>query len=269
MSADRSVVQPTRNPMALDRGESTDVISLHAAVSRERPEPIEGMEPVSLWLVVFIAALLFWAGSYLTQYSGGFRADEFNEGQINVKPPPSRAGVGDQDPAARLAAQGALVYNANCMPCHQSDGNGLAGQFPPLAGSEWVLAEGPNRLIRIVLHGLEGPITVKGNTYNLQMNAFGEVLSDTEISAVLTYIRNTWGNKASVVTKEEVTAVRGSTAGHSGYWTVAQLEEVPETGGATPVTSGTDGAALSLDDLRALLEGLSADERTQLLQSIE
>lgn len=268
MSSETQSGQQPGNAIALDRGEATDVTALHAAVSRERPEPEEGMEPLSLWLVVMISVLLFWAGSYLTQFSGGFRADEFNERQINVKPPPSRAGAGDQDPKSRAVAQGALVYNANCAACHQADGNGQSSLFPPLAGSEWVLAEGPNRLIRIVLHGLEGPITVKGNTYNGQMYPFGDMLSDAEIASVLTYIRNTWGNQASLVTREEVASVRAATADHSGYWTAALLEDVPESGGATPVADTEGGASLSLDDLRALLQGLSEDDRAELLEGL-
>ena len=99
MSADNFSNPSVRN-RALDRGESTDVVDLHAAVMRERPEPVEGMEPLNLWLVVFIAVLLFWAGSYLTHFSGGFRADEFAESQINPTPPPV-VGGGADDPVSK------------------------------------------------------------------------------------------------------------------------------------------------------------------------
>ena len=94
--------QPTSGIGAgLDRGEATDVVDLHAAVLRERPEPVEGREPLNLWLVVLIGVMVFWAGSYLTHYSGGFRADEFSETQINPVPPPVEGGGGAEDPVAR------------------------------------------------------------------------------------------------------------------------------------------------------------------------
>lgn len=271
MSMDLSRPSQSANPTALDRGETTDVVDLHAVVTRERPEPQEGMEPVSLWLVVFIAVLLFWAGSYLTQYSGGFRADEFNEGQINVKAAPARGG-GSEDPAEEMARAGAAVYANNCGVCHQADGNGTPGLFPPLAGSEWVLAEGPNRLVRIVLHGLQGPIQVKGTAFNNQMNAFGPNLSDKEISAVLTYIRNTWGNKASMVTPEEVAAVRAATDPRSVAWTAEELDAVPVSGGAVADSGGENevgGAEPTMEQIKAVLQGLSEEERASLLESLE
>jgi mono/diheme cytochrome c family protein len=271
MSMDLSRPSQSANPTALDRGETTDVVDLHAIVTRERAEPEEGMEPLSLWLVVFIAVLLFWAGSYLTQYSGGFRADEFNEGQINVKAPPVRGG-GSEDPAEQLARAGAIVYANNCVACHQGDGNGTPGLFPPLTGSEWVLAEGPNRLIRIVLHGLQGPILVKGTAYNNQMNAFGPNLSDKEVAAVLTYIRNTWGNKASMVTAEEVAAVRAATDARSVAWTAEELDLVPVTGGAVADAGGdteVGGAQPTLEQIKAVLQSLSEEERAALLESLE
>ena len=120
----------------LDLGEATDVVDLHAAVLREKAEPVEGREPLNLWLVVFIGGLVFWAGSYLTHYSGGFRADEFSETQINPVPPPVAGGGGAEDPVTKQARAGAIVFTTYCQPCHQADGNGLPNQFPPLAGSE-------------------------------------------------------------------------------------------------------------------------------------
>ncbi len=253
------------SPSAPDRGEATDVAALHAAIGRERPDPVEGREPLNLWLVVFIAALLFWAGAYLTHYSGGFRADEFNELQINPPPPPAPKGGagGGEDP---LIKQGAVVYTTYCAPCHQADGNGVAGQFPPLAGSEWVLGEGPNRIIRIVLHGLQGPIEVKGQAYNNAMNAFRDSLSDAEIAAAISYIRNSWGNKASVVKPDEVVALRGATADRSAPWSAAELLEIPESGGAAPAAGAP--ASLGPDQIKAALEALSAEERKALLEAL-
>lgn len=103
------------------------------------------------------------------------------------------------------AADGAAVYNT-CVACHQADGSGIPGAFPPLAESEWV--NGPvENLIRIQLRGLMGPITVKGVAYNSVMPP-NAALSDEEIAAVLTHVRSNFGNKASAVTADQVKALR-------------------------------------------------------------
>lgn len=97
-------------------------------------------------------------------------------------------------------------YVKYCLTCHQQDGNGVRGQFPPLAGNE--LITGPiDSLVRIVLFGLEGPVTVKGQEYNQVMPA-QDYLTDQQIADVLTYIRSSWGNNAQAVKPEDVAATR-------------------------------------------------------------
>lgn len=103
------------------------------------------------------------------------------------------------------AADGAAAY-ATCAACHQANGAGIPGAFPPLAESEWV--NGPvENLIRIQLRGLMGPITVKGTAYNSVMPP-NAAMSDDEIAAVLTYIRSNFGNTSSAVTADQVKALR-------------------------------------------------------------
>src|SRR5690606_29517374 len=104
---------------------------------------------------------------------------------------------------------GEQVY-AVCAACHQQNGQGMAGSWPPLVGSEWLL-NNPEVPIRIVLHGLEGPITVKGQAYDNIMQAWADQLNDEQIAAVLTYARSSWGNNAPAVTAEQVAAVREAT----------------------------------------------------------
>ncbi len=249
----------------LDLGEATDVVDLHAAVLREKAEPVEGREPLNLWLVVFIGGLVFWAGSYLTHYSGGFRADEFSETQINPVPPPVAGGGGAEDPVTKQARAGAIVFTTYCQPCHQADGNGLPNQFPPLAGSEWVLAEGPNRIVRIVLNGLSGPVKVKGADYNNQMNAFKDSLDDGQIADVVTYIRNAWGNKASAVTTAEVAAIRKETASKVDAYAAAELEKVPVSGGGG---ASAGAAALTPAQLREALLKLPPAELKTLVEGL-
>lgn len=106
---------------------------------------------------------------------------------------------------AASAAAGAKVYTTNCSSCHQANGKGQPGVFPPLAGN--AVVTGPaSKVIHIVKNGLSGKITVNGATYNGQMPAWKGTLSDSDIAAVVTYIRSSWGNKASAVTASEVTS---------------------------------------------------------------
>lgn len=109
------------------------------------------------------------------------------------------------DPAVMAAGQASFAL---CMACHGMNGEG-GPIAPPLAGSEWVTGPVSNP-IRIVLRGLGGPITVAGKEYNMPapMGALPQ-LSDDQIAAVLTYARNSWGNKASAVTPDQVKAFRG------------------------------------------------------------
>lgn len=111
------------------------------------------------------------------------------------------------------------------MTCHQSDGGGLsASGFPPLAGTKWVTGS-DERLIKLVLNGLHGPIEVLGHKYGGQvpMTPFGGMLKDDEVAAVLTYVRNSFGNKASAVSPEKVKEVRASTKGKTGFYSPDEL----------------------------------------------
>ncbi|WP_158233315.1 cytochrome c [Reichenbachiella sp. 5M10] len=111
--------------------------------------------------------------------------------------------VASQDP---MLKKGQKVYRAHCMACHQKEGTGVLRMNPPLIQTEWVLGD-KARLIGIILNGFEGEIEVDGVTYNSIMNSFS-YLSDEEISALLTYVRQSFGNDASPVTSDEVAAVR-------------------------------------------------------------
>lgn len=102
--------------------------------------------------------------------------------------------------------RGKEVYDANCMSCHQENGQGLPGSFPTLVNKTYVGGD-KKKLIGIMIHGLEGEITVEGQQYNNVMAAY-EYLTDQQIADVLTYVRNSFGNKYSQVTPAEVKAVR-------------------------------------------------------------
>ncbi len=104
------------------------------------------------------------------------------------------------------ANNGAKLYVQNCSSCHQPNGQGVQGTFPPLAGNP-VVSEDPSVVIRIVKYGLNGKISVNGTDYNGMMPAWGQSLSNADIASIVTYVRSAWGNKASAVTQAEVTAV--------------------------------------------------------------
>lgn len=135
------------------------------------------------------------------------------------------AGTARAQTAPAAAPDGEQVYNAYCLTCHLPGGEGSEGVIPPLAGSEWVTGD-PARILRILLHGLSGPVLVMGIPYNSAMPPFGQVLSDDEIAAVATYVRSSWGNDASPITPEQVAAVRAETADRATPWTERELAAI-------------------------------------------
>jgi mono/diheme cytochrome c family protein len=124
-------------------------------------------------------------------------------------------------------AAGRARYQTLCIACHQADGQGLPGLAPSLARSEWV--QGPAaRTARIVLHGLQGPVTVAGAPFTapVVMPPQKDVLDDATIAEVLTYVRNEWGNQAPPVQAGEVKAAREQEAGRTAPWTAQELQQV-------------------------------------------
>lgn len=141
-------------------------------------------------------------------------------------PTPSNAATPTDPPLdiAALMSQGEELYHA-CIMCHGMNGDGLAGQFPPLKGAPFVI--GPeSRLTRILLQGLQGPVVVNGTTYEMPM-APAPLNEDQEFAAIMTYIRRSFGNNASAVSPATVTRIRAETKDKDSSWTVEELEQVP------------------------------------------
>lgn len=137
------------------------------------------------------------------------------------------SGLHAQDAAV---TRGQTVYMQVCFACHQPTGLGLPGMFPPLAGSDWTAAKKPDRMIRMVLHGFTGPITINGKPFATPaplMPPQGSVLSDAQIADVLSYVRDAFGNKASAVTPDEVKAIREAEKARVAMWTEAELQKIP------------------------------------------
>lgn len=129
--------------------------------------------------------------------------------------------------AADLYVKGKAIYarEGYCITCHQPDGKGLPSSgFPPLAGTKWVTGS-EERMIKIVLKGLMGPIEVNEKKYSGQvpMTPFGGMLKDEEVAAILTYVRNSFGNEAPAVSPAKVKAVRAATKSKVGFYAPQDL----------------------------------------------
>jgi mono/diheme cytochrome c family protein len=213
-----------------NRFQDDDLQKVHSQLMREKEEPTENFSPMPLFLVGLFMVLAFWAGIYLVKYSGDFGPFHYDETKV--------AGVAE-DTGPRevdMMALGKRIYNQNCVACHQSSGLGLPGVYPPLVAADWV-QDNPERLIKVILAGLAGPVVVNGNDYNNAMTAFGR-LSDQQIAAVLTYIRTdpAYENASYPVEPELVAQVRADYGARTEPWTQVELEEIhgPVTGQWSP-----------------------------------
>jgi mono/diheme cytochrome c family protein len=216
---------PDQSDPRLDQPGATDdsLQDVHAALLREKSEPSEGTVPIPLLLLGLISGLVFFSGVYFGRYAGGFDPLVYNEDAASTGGPAGGAAV-----AVDPVVLGKKLFVQNCVTCHQTTGLGLPGTYPPLAGSDWVNGN-EEAIVRILIHGLSGPVTVSGTTYSsAAMPAFGPLGSnwkDEKIADVLTYIRQEWGNKSPPVTKETVARIRAATATRGKAWTAPELAE--------------------------------------------
>src|SRR5438034_1832531 len=213
----------------MDYGESEDVQKVHAAIQREKQEPRVGLEPLSLWLIGIYALAVFFGGAYLGRFSGSFSGNSLDPGAVPTRSHGPGPGGGGQQPQQELtpAERGKKVFMANCAVCHQASGLGSQSQgYPPLAGSE-ITNGGSRRAAMVVMKGLQGPITVKGQKFGSAVMQPWESLGDQKVSDVLTYERQEWGNTGGPVTKEEIAALRKALAAHPGSFTEPDLQAVP------------------------------------------
>lgn len=123
--------------------------------------------------------------------------------------------------------RGAVIFNKEgfCVTCHQADGKGLESSgFPPLNNTSWVIGN-EERLIKLTLKGLLGPIVVNEKKYpgQVPMTPFGGMLNDQEIADVLTYVRNSFGNKGAAVSAKKVEQIRAAVKNKTGFYSPAEL----------------------------------------------
>ncbi len=230
-----------------DYTEGRSVTGVHAAIQREKPEPgherdlHEGIGKFPIWMLLLFAGVIFVAGGYLTVFSGGFSKSVYDSRNWNVSMLSGGGpGAGDEEVKSAKPPRelGKIVYGQNCVACHQANGQGLPGVNPPLAESDWVTGS-EKRLAAILLHGMGGPVEVKGQTYNGAMPAWGGNLSSEQIANTLTYIRSEWGNKASAIVPAQIDAAREELKGRTAPWTAAELQQIP----ADALLPGAENAA--------------------------
>ncbi len=216
---------PMHQDKRVDQAAVTDesLMAAHEKLIGKQPDEKAHYKLAPLALLFLFSGLIFFGGTYLGRFSGHFHPKVYNEYAM-----PPKAGEVAAAPAVDPIVLGKAVYAQVCASCHQPNGMGLPPAFPPLAASEWVASE--ERAIRIVLYGLEGPIKVKGVDYNGVMPAAGPGsgfnLSPEKIAAVLTYIRQEWGNTSGPVTAAKVAEIKGK-EGNRAAMKVAELEKLP------------------------------------------
>lgn len=226
-----------------DYREGDDISKVHAAIKREHGEPSTASTPIPAWLVGLSSLAVAIAFTYIGLFHGGFDGGVFNELDSNPRllfaQKSKTATAASEAPAKEesLAEQGKKVFAQNCVTCHQATGLGVPGAFPALAGSEYVLGS-PKRLAMILLKGLQGEIVVKGAKFNGAMPTWEKNLNDKKIAAVLTYIRQEWGNKAPEITPAQIEGARKEFASRTEPWNVKDILAVPADadlpGGAAP-----------------------------------
>ncbi len=184
--------------------EPDPVLVNEAALSRERPEPKEDLRPPGPGLYLFFAGMTAWGAFYLATYGGEDLSARGGDSRTAPLLVPQRGVDGKQ------------VYTANCAVCHQANGQGLAGNFPPLASSPWV-TDDEATIVRILLRGIDGPIEVKGVTYNGVMPSFVH-LTDEQLAAVASYARTNFGNEGTPILAEQVAQLRQALANQKTPW---------------------------------------------------
>jgi mono/diheme cytochrome c family protein len=181
-------------------GKINILVNAYGGAYEEKWEPAraETPTPVPTWAWVVFIVVVAWALYY---------------GIDLWRPPPQFADTPTygsrvvMPPASKPAALGAELYRTSCSSCHQANGQGVPHLFPPLAGDPVVTSRDPADLIRIVLFGAKGS-TINSVTYQAQMPAWADQLSDEEAAAVINHERTSWGNNAPTVTAADVAKVR-------------------------------------------------------------
>ena len=175
----------------MDYGETEEVQDTHAAIYREKVEPRIGREPLSLWLIAIYGLAVFFGGAYLGRYAGDFSGNGLD--YLGGAPRVATKGGGNAGAgqAAELtpAEKGKKIFSANCATCHQANGLGVPGQYPPLAGSE-IVNGGARRPTMIVLKGLQVRSRSRASTTARRDAAVGNAERRKIADVLTTFVKN-------------------------------------------------------------------------------
>ena len=190
MSKDQEEFIDRNDPTAMtDQG----IVQVHNQLDQQKTNPTDGFSVMPIVLMSLSAALIFLSGVHMAKGVVGF--------DVGVFDPQYVAPAVMVETEINLFKMGKKLFARNCEACHQGSGLGVAGAYPPLADSQWVLGS-EERLVKLVWNGLQGVIQVKGESYNGIMPAFEGQLTELQMAAVLTYIRQEWGNQATEISPE-------------------------------------------------------------------
>ncbi len=194
------------------------LVKSHVELSKYKHEPTKNFLKAPLVFVFVFGCLIFICSIQLAHSTN----------QFQLHPPVEIVELTPEEKEAqrleRKIASGSKIFAGRCASCHQPNGLGIDGQFPPLAGSEWVSAD-PAVIANVILKGLRGEISVKGKTYGTSaaVNMAALQLSDREVANVASYIRQAWGNSSSEVTEEQVSLIRAEFLNKQDQWVGSEL----------------------------------------------
>ena len=200
------------------------IVKSHVELSKNKHEPTKNFLIAPLVFVFVFGCLIFVCSIQLAHSTNSFQ----------LHPPVEVVELTPEEKEAqrleRKISSGEKVFAARCASCHQANGLGIAGQFPPLAGSEWVSADA-GVIANIILKGLKGEILVKGVKYgsSAAVNMAAVPISDREIANVSTYVRQAWGNSSTEVSEDFVQKIRADHASKQDQWIGDDLKSLYST----------------------------------------
>tara|TARA_B100001248_G_C27398248_1_gene467486 strand:+ start:2455 stop:3123 length:669 start_codon:yes stop_codon:yes gene_type:complete len=198
-----------------------ELVEVHSKLNVEKHPPTKGFLSAPLIFVFVFGCLIFVCSIQLAHSTN----------QFQLHPPTDVVDLTDEEKEAlrieRKFESGKKIFALRCASCHQANGLGIPGQYPPLDGSKWATSD-PALVSYIILNGLKGEIVVKGEVYGTSaaVNMAAVPITDREIANVTTYVRQAWGNNSSEISTDEVVQFRQDTIAKQEQWTGDELVEM-------------------------------------------
>ena len=198
-----------------------EMVQVHSKLNVEKHPPTKGFLSAPLIFVFVFGCLIFVCSIQLAHSTN----------QFQLHPPTDVVELTDEEKEAlrieRKLESGEKIFALRCASCHQGNGLGIPGQYPPLDGSKWATSD-PALISYIILNGLKGEIVVKGEVYGTSaaVNMAAVPISDREIANVTTYVRQAWGNNSTEISTDEVAQFRQDTRAKQEQWTGDELVEL-------------------------------------------